>query len=152
MDEFFTRDKANEGVVLPLFRPDDGTKTEHWLKILGVDSDAYFKAETAMRRAMPGIEAEAKSLKGNEEQLTFIAEKQAEWQRKVLAAVIVDWSFDKEGVPEKDRKECTEENKVEFLTKAPQIAKAVDTFVSDRRLFFRLGQDSLKSSQEASSD
>jgi hypothetical protein len=143
MDEFFTRDKANEGVTLPLFRPDDGTKTEHWLKILGVDSDAYFKAETAMRRAMPGVEAEAKSLNGAEEQLTFIAEKQKEWQRKVLAAVIVDWSFEKE---------CNEANKIEFLAKAPQIAKAVDTFISDRRLFFRLGQDSLKTSQEVSSN
>jgi hypothetical protein len=143
MDEFFTRDKANEGVTLPLFRPDDGAKTEHWLKILGVDSDAYFKAETAMRRAMPGVEAEAKSLNGSEEQLTFIAEKQKEWQRKILAAIIADWSFDKE---------CNEANKIEFLSNAPQIAKAVDAFVSDRRLFFRLGQDSLKTSQEANSN
>lgn len=141
--EFSTLDEANEGKFLPLYHPKTGEKTEHWLKILGVDSDAYYRAETAMRRAMPGIEAEAKTMKGAEEQLTLVAQEQKKWQRKVLAAVIVDWSLDKE---------CNEANKIEFLTKAPQIAKAVDTFISDRRLFFRLGQDSLKTSQEANSN
>jgi len=142
-NEFSTLTEANEGKILPLFHPKTGEKTEHWLKILGVDSDAYYKAETAMRRAMPGIEAESKTLKGTEEQLNFIAEKQKEWTRKVLAAVIVDWSL-----PE----ECNEANKIKFLNQAPQIAKAVDTFISDRRLFFRLGQDSSNNSQEVSSD
>ncbi len=146
MEEFNTLDEANEGKVLPLYHPKTGEKTEHWLRILGIDSDAYFKAETGMRRAMPGIEAEAKTLNGNEEQLTYIAQKQKEWQRKVLAAVIADWSL------EEQYGECNEANKIAFLTKAPQIAKAVDTFISDRRLFFRLGQDSLKDSQEASSN
>ncbi len=143
MEEFFTKDKANEGKVLPLYNPETGEKSQHWLKVLGVDSDAYFKAETAMQRAMPGIQAEAKGLDGAEAQLTFVADKQKEWKRKIVAAVIADWSFDKP---------CNEEEKIDFLTKAPQIVTAVDGFISDRRLFFSLGQANSSNSQEQNSN
>ena len=44
MDAFFTRGKANEGVQLPLYLP-DGSKSEHWVRILGVDSDIFRAAE-----------------------------------------------------------------------------------------------------------
>lgn len=37
MESFFTRENANEGIELPLLLP-DGTKTEHWLRIRGVDA------------------------------------------------------------------------------------------------------------------
>jgi hypothetical protein len=40
MDAFYTRQKANEGIQLPLFLP-DGTKTDHWIRIRGIDSDAF---------------------------------------------------------------------------------------------------------------
>lgn len=132
MEEFYTKDRANEGVEMPLFKP-TGEKTEHSFRILGVDSDAYAKAETAMRRALGGIQAEAKLLGSDEDRLAFVDEKQTYWKNKVLASVIADWTFDQE---------CTEANKIEFLKNAPQIAKAVDTFISDRRLFFSLGQNS----------
>ena len=39
MNAFFTRGVANEGVQLPLYLP-TGEKSEHWVRILGVDSDA----------------------------------------------------------------------------------------------------------------
>lgn len=138
MEEFFTKDKANAGVEMPLFTP-TGEKSDHSFRILGVDSDAYAKAETAMKRALPTIEAESKLLKGEEAKLAFIADEQTKWRNKILAAVIADWTFDKD---------CTETNKVEFLTNAPQIAKAVDTFICDRRVFFSFGQANLKISQE----
>lgn len=136
--EFHTKDRANEGVEMPLYTP-TGEKSDHWLKILGVDSDAYAKAESAMIRAQPAIKAEAKLLETDEERVAFADEKQEYWKNKILASVIVDWSSDEP---------CTEENVIEFLTKAPQIAKAVDTFISDRRIFFSLGQANLKNSQK----
>ena len=44
MSAFFTRDRANEGIELPLYLP-NGRKSEHWLRVLGVDSDAFRLAE-----------------------------------------------------------------------------------------------------------
>jgi hypothetical protein len=138
MEEFFTKDKANAGVEMPLYEP-TGKKSDHSFRILGVDSDEYFKAETAMKRALPAIEAESKLLKTEEEKVAFVSEKQAEWRNRILSAVIAEWTFDKE---------CNEANKLEFLTNAPQIAKAIDSFISDRRVFFSFGQTNLKNSQE----
>ena len=57
MESFFTRENANEGIELPLLLP-DGTKTEHWLRIRGVDADGFRKAEARSKRKMLEIAAE----------------------------------------------------------------------------------------------
>jgi hypothetical protein len=52
MGAFYTRQKANEGIQLPLFLP-DGTKTDHWIRIRGIDSDAFRIAnDTEHRNAL----------------------------------------------------------------------------------------------------
>ena len=57
MESFSTRENANEGIELPLLLP-DGTKTEHWLRIRGVDADGFRKAEARSKRKMLEIAAE----------------------------------------------------------------------------------------------
>ena len=49
--DFFTRAKANEGERMPLSLP-DGTPTDEWLQIRGVDSDEFRVALDEFRREL----------------------------------------------------------------------------------------------------
>ena len=49
MNAFFTRGVANEGLQLPLYLP-NGEKSEHWVRVLGVDSDSFRAAEAESKR------------------------------------------------------------------------------------------------------
>lgn len=121
MESFFTRQKANEGIELPLYLP-DGTKSEHTLRIRGVDSDAFKEAEAKGRRRL----LEAASEK-NADKLTTASVVNRE---DMLSSLIIGWSFDQP---------CTEETKRHLLREAPQIADAIDTCSSRRSLFFKNG-------------
>ena len=118
MKEFYTRQKANEGVELPLYHP-DGTVSEHWIKVRGVDSDNFREAEaTAKRKAVELSQIE---------DVTARARKVRETELECIAALVAGWSF-----PEP----CTPENVVTFLTEAPQIADMVNRFAARRADFF----------------
>jgi len=133
MDAFFTRDRANEGIQLPLYTP-TGKKTDHWLRIIGVDSDAFRLAEAAAKRdafRVANIEDKA-------EQAAEIAAA----KRRLIAVLVVAWSF-----PEP----CTPKTVEAFLEKAPQIMDAVDTAASRRALFFAVRSSSSPSTPSASS-
>lgn len=133
MEQFFTRQKSNEGVVLPLSLP-DGSPTEHWIRIRGVDSDEYRKADARARRKAMEIAQEKDEAKRDD----MIEETKID----VLAALFVDWSFDKP---------CTAEHVREFLREAPQIAEVVDKSAYRRALFFGKGSGSSSSSPSTSS-
>lgn len=120
MDQFFTTDAANEGVRLPLSTA-TGESTEHYLTILGVDSDIFRRAEAKAKRDAFRLAA----IEDEEERLTAANEAQF----KLIACLVAGWSFDQE---------CNLENVTAFLTKAPQIADQVDKVAGDRRLFFGL--------------
>ena len=107
MESFFTRENANEGIELPLLLP-DGTKTEHWLRIRGVDADGFRKAEARSKRKM----------------LEIAAEKDLD---KRDAEVVIGWSFDNP---------CTEAEIKRLFREAPQIAEQVDRTAYDRARFF----------------
>jgi hypothetical protein len=123
---FHTRAPSNEGVRLDLVTP-NGERTDHWLKVLGADSDAFRDAELLAKRdsiRVGGIKDEAERL--------------AETRRlqvRLLSAVVVAWSFEHP---------CTREAVEEFLTEAPQVADSIDTLISKRALFF--GKRSIDSS------
>ncbi|WGK60507.1 hypothetical protein QAO71_10420 [Halopseudomonas sp. SMJS2] len=122
--DFFTRSKANEGEKLPLSLP-DGTPTDEWLLIRGVDSDEFQAALDAHRRtilANAAIEDEAER-----------AEKNRQAGLKLHAALIMGWSFEAELTPEALE---------EFLREAPHLAVEVDHFASNRQRFFRKGSAS----------
>lgn len=117
MEMFFTRGNANKGIKLPLYTP-DGLKTEHWVRILGVDSDSYRAVEHEERR-------KALTLRGKTEE--EITQAMNESSDRILSSIIVEWSFEEE---------CNTENKLKFLREAPQIAEQINKFSGDRRLFF----------------
>lgn len=87
MKAFFTRQKANEGVRLPLTLP-DGTKTEHFLLIRGIDSDAFREAEAeAKRQAM-----QLSMIEDEEEKQQAISDRKL----SLVATLVLDWSFEQE--------------------------------------------------------
>lgn len=118
MQEFFTREKANEGIQVPLWRP-DGTKSEHWIRIRGIDSDIFREADAMARREAVGIA----SVEDPAERSRQIAAL----KRRLSVSLVVDWSF-----PE----ECTKEAVEKFFIEAPQIMDAIDTASGKRALFF----------------
>lgn len=118
MNDFHTREAANNGIEVPLFLP-DGTKSEHFLVVRGIDSDEFRQADAETKRnavLLSGIEGEA-------ERNEFIADS----KRTLIASLIADWSFEEE---------CTPQNIKSFLKNAPQIADQVDTVAAKRSLFF----------------
>ena len=118
MKEFYTRQKANEGNRIPLYHP-DGTASEHWMLIRGIDSDTFRKTEVlAKRRAM-----EIAQIKSEEARNKAVHEEEL----RCIASLVADWSFEDE---------CTEINVVNFLREAPQIADMVNRYAARRTEFF----------------
>jgi len=138
MDQFYTRDKANEGIKIPLVTPDN-KETEHWLLVRGTDSDAFRNAENEAKRAIIKAAGEDKDKTDRREKISS-ASKQGSLD--VLVAVVKDWSF-----PE----ECTPENIKDFLTKAPQIADQIDKAIANRAFFFAVKSKSSSSTPKKNS-
>lgn len=130
MEMFFTREKTNEGIDLPLVTP-SGEETEHTLRIRGVDSDEFRLADAQSRRKILALA----DVPDKEERERVLEENKLQ----LIATLIVSWTF---------KQECTMENKIAFLKNAPQIADAIDRVASSRRLFFK--KESKGSSQPQS--
>lgn len=133
MEAFYTRERANEGIKIPLYLP-DGTKTEHWLRIRGIDSDHFRLAEAESKR-------DAMRVAMIEDPLER-AKAIADAKLSLIAELVISWSFEKE---------CTHENVKEFFRQAPQIADAVDQVASKRALFFAKRSSSSLSTPKPSS-
>lgn len=116
--DFFTRAKANEGERMPLSLP-DGTPTDEWLLVRGIDSDEFRMATDEFRRELLALA----SLKDEKER----AEKSEAARLKLNAAFVIGWSFEVE---------FTRDALLEFLRESPYITAEVDRFASDRRRFF----------------
>lgn len=133
MTQFFSRAKANEGIEFPLYLPGTNIKSEHFLRIRGMDSDEFRVAEAIGRRELGELsrmEEPARSLK-------FLESK-----RRLIATLICGWSFEQE---------CTLENAMAFLKEAPHIEDAINRVASERSLFFMKGSDSSTGSPDPSS-
>lgn len=134
MEQFYTRGKSNEGIVFPLSLP-DGSPSEHWIRVCGVDSDRYRVADAKARRAAFDIAQEKDDAKRDE--MTEAV------KLDVIVAIITEWSFPKP---------CTPENVREFLKEAPQIRDSVDALAYRRALFFgKSSKPSLPSQKQTSS-
>lgn len=112
LSDFFTREKANEGIEVPLYLPDGG-ESEHKLTIRGVDSDAFRQAETEAKRRALELAADGK--------------EPEDGRLALLAPLVAAWTFDEP---------CTPDNVRRLLKEAPQIADAVDRIAVRRSLFF----------------
>lgn len=119
MEEFFIRDAQNEGINVPLMKP-DGTPSTHSLVLYGHFSDVFQKARREILAAAP---AQFKKLKGQQEKRDELLEEN---RLLLTAALVKGWSFSKP---------CSTRQKVEFLRNAPQIADMIDRVAGDQSLF-----------------
>lgn len=133
MDQFHTRAKSSEGVNVPLMLP-DGSPTEHWVKVRGVDSDEYRRADSRARRRAIDIAQEKDEAKRED----MIEDTKLD----VLSVLVADWSFDRP---------CTPEEVKAFLREAPQIADLVDKTAYKRALFFVKSSTPSSTTQEQAS-
>ena len=123
MDAFDTTTKSNEGIKMPLFLP-DGTETDQFLVLHGVDSTAFRCAQSRSNREILSIAKKLKDKKLSDEKA---AQARRENTTKLVASLVFGWSF-----PDP----CNEKNVVSFLEKAPQVQEGVDQFAGDRSNFF----------------
>lgn len=119
MDAFFTSERASEGVKIPLTDP-LGRKTDHWLLIIGVDSEEFRLADAAAKRRASKLAID----KDGEEKDRAIMDL----RRDLTATLVKGWSFD---TP------FSHAAVVDFFKKAPQIESSVDLAATRRALFFK---------------
>jgi len=127
-----TREKANEGVKIPLVAL-DGSETGEHLIIRSVDSDAFREAEAEGRRDA----LRAAQVESIEERKNMARESTT----RMHVALIKAWSFDED---------FNEENVRDFLQGSPQIADLIDQLSSNRRLFIEKKSPALKRSRATS--
>lgn len=133
--DFFTRENANEGIEVPLYRPGSKEKSGEWIRIRGVDSDEFRAAELESKRAMRSI-LENPDIKDKDK-------RHREELTKLLSSLVISWSF-----PE----ECSRDNILELLSNAPQIEDAINTLAANRALFFKNGSANSVNTPEPSSN
>lgn len=124
MQAFFTLAKSNLGAKCILKDP-AGKVTEHWLTVLGVDSDAFRVASLASRRALAAWFEEHGDSPEVRKSVAF-AEFTDLQQRTMRASLVTAWSFDQE---------LTMANVVELFKQAPDLAAQADAFASKREQF-----------------
>ncbi|WP_445364958.1 phage tail assembly chaperone [Microbulbifer sp. ANSA001] len=131
--DFYTREKGNKGVKLPLYTP-EGTATEHYLEILSVDSDAFQMAQSEMQRDLATANLE--------EDKTKRFELVREAKVAAAAALVIGWSLEDD---------FNQEAVKELLVEAPQLVDQIDRAASNRALFFASGSKSSSIGPAASS-
>ena len=137
MDQFKTREKASDGVKIPLSGP-DGSRTDHWLMVLSAWSDEY---QDARNRMIRDAATEAKALEDTPKPERDSLQSELDRKRRVKAgaALISGWSF--------DDVDCNEEEKIAFLLEAPQILSLVERIAENDKRFFGKGWTSLSNGE-----
>lgn len=127
--QFSTAKLGNEGVKIDLTDV-EGKPTEHWIKILSVDSTVFKTAQAKFRQAI--IEMQQDSPDENE--LFQHGEKSEVETRKLLASLVVGWSFkNDDGTPY----ECNQSNVMQVLKDAPVLATEIDEASVQRKNFIK---------------
>lgn len=121
IDAFNVVKMSNDGVKLFLHLP-DGTKTDEFLVVRGADSKIFRNHQARANRE------KVKLAKKQGQDPAQLARQHADIDRRLVATLISDWSFEAE---------CTEENVAKFLADAPQVQTQIDIFAGDRTNFFK---------------
>lgn len=134
MKDFYTREVSNEGIEMPLYLPGTNTKSQHWLRIIGTDSDTF---------RLKNIEMKRKGFKIMELPEEKRDQAELDAKRELVASLVVDWSF---------TEECNLKNVMDFFHNAPHIQEAVNTIAAQRSLFFAKPSSVSENTPDASSN
>ncbi len=116
---YFTRDRANIAQRIYLYDPATREATKDYIDVLSSLSDEFRETRDEVMQAAATVAQEPDEKKRRE----LIQNE----QRRMFSSLIAGWSFDKE---------CTTENKMEFLKNAPQILNMVMSVADDSERFF----------------
>lgn len=120
LEQFFTRQEANEGIEVPLYLP-DGKESGHKIRIRSFDSDAFHRAQAEEKRKLFAIAS-------SEDKEALKKLDPLEFKLNVLCSLVISWTF---------QTPCTKENIENLLREAPQIADAIDNIAGNRSLFLK---------------
>lgn len=112
---FETKHKAETGITIPLVTP-EGHKTNHWIKVRSKLSHVYEKMKAEIGQKMVRDLAKGRHLID-----------QIDDDRKLVASLVKEWSFDEP---------CTLEEVRKFLENAPQFKDEIEEVASDVKQFF----------------
>ncbi|WP_413724650.1 phage tail assembly chaperone [Sodalis sp. RH16] len=121
LSDFATRSEANEGKKLFLLLP-DGTPTEEYLLVRGIDSDEFRAAKTAASRAVFEL------TKAQLDDKAFIRKFDEDAEFTQFQALVIGWSLDEDFTPD---------NLKLLLTESPFIKERVNNFTANRAEFFK---------------
>lgn len=113
LQKFYTRSRANAGKKLVLEQA-DGSPSDEWMLVVGVDSDAYISA-------LEELNEELSSDKVTKEVMV-----------KLYSRLVKDWSF----AAGSDPVPCTAENVIEFMNECPNVVGEISQHIRDRKGFF----------------
>lgn len=123
--DLLTQDAHEEGAEVEILHPSTRKGTGFYIKVLGVDSLEFQKAERNIRNQTIKVLSEKKEL---------TAESQIESEIDHLVAITVGWrGIEFEG----KAKDFTKKACKELYTKSPGVRQQVDRFVSDRANFIK---------------
>lgn len=120
IDDLMTRDAHESGAELRIVNPKTGKKTDIYIKLMGVDSRAFRKAQKAAIRKVIAA-------KGNLNEDEFLDE-----DIEQLVAITIGWRGAKRNGKEF---EFNEANCRELYSQSPAIADQVDRFIGNRANF-----------------
>lgn len=124
--QLHTRAACNAGATLQVLGP-DGKETGETMQVLGVDSDAFRRANRKASRDLLQWLDEHEGRDKHPDYVEFTDRQKAELQ----ATLITGWSYEDE---------CNDASKVELLLEAPYVAAQVDAFAGKRANFVRVSQ------------
>ncbi len=113
--DYFTADKASEGLKIDLPRP-DGAKSTDWAIVRGEDSPEYKAAYSAAMR----------ELLSSEHSIEDSPEVKLKAEVTLGVALIKEWSF---------KQPVTVETITELIEKAPYLWKEIEVVSQNRSLF-----------------
>lgn len=144
-EKHFTYDQVEGGIELPIMFP-NGKPSKDWVRIRSTLSRTFKRVQAEInRRALSRATkysqvSDPKERLKNEEEEKEIHDEES---RELLAALIVDWSFEQP---------CTKTNKMHFLKMAPQVAEKIDIAATQQSRFFTPPSEDLKTTHEEASN
>jgi hypothetical protein len=123
IQELFTRKRHNEGVKVDI--RNDAGEVVGWIRIRGLDSDAYRAAHDGYNRAMVRLAA---AVRANPNAVLLPETTEDKKTAEILerAALVLEWSFETT---------CTPSAVIELLHEAPYISDAIWYAANDRDRF-----------------
>lgn len=122
--ELFTRQRHNDGVKIDV--KNETGAVVGWLRVRGLDSDAYRAAHDATNQAMVRLAGVVRAKDAGAPLLAATQEEKDAAQLAERVALIAEWSFDDE---------CNAANVAELFREAPYLSDQVYYAAHDRDRF-----------------